>query len=132
MVVRNFLEVHVDDLAALEVLMVEMHDAEFRGRDVLQEFLLLDLGILTVTLGLVLDDFHVLCLHFCHALGTKNDHQAVVVAVRVEVGVLLFLLFLLLPRALIGFLIGLVLSLHFLHFHLCGLLHDHFSIDALE
>ena len=75
MVVRNFLEVHVDDLAALEVLMVEMHDAEFRGRDVLQEFLLLDLGILTVTLGLVLDDFHVLCLHFCHALGTKNNHQ---------------------------------------------------------
>ena len=132
MVVRNFLEVHVDDLAALEVCMVEVHDAEFRGRDVLQEFLLLDLGILTVALGLVLDDFNVLCLHFRHALGTKNDHQAVVVAVRVEVGVLLFLLFLLLPRALIGFLIGLVLSLHFLHFHLRGLLHDHFSIDALE
>ena len=79
----------VDDLASLEVLVIEVQDAELGLGDSWQELFLNDLGVVTVTLGHILLELLSGPFGGGNALSSHGLHNGLVFVIKVRVAILL-------------------------------------------
>ena len=128
----NDAQVHVDDLASLEVLVIEVADDELAAGDVGQELLLGDLGVPPMALDEVLLLLLVVVLEFDHPALAEVPHHFLLLVVQLLIVLILVVLVVLVEeRTLV---VGVVQGPRLLVLQLLldldslvadGLLHDH-------
>ena len=124
MLSRNSVEMHIDNLAPLEVLVIEMHNNKSGLGDHLEELILGNLGVLSVAVGDILGMLDLLLLHGSQSDVSHRFHDMVVtVAVVIVIAVVLELFIIIMADdiALVVF----HLLLHLDSFVFDSFLHDH-------
>ena len=132
----NDAQVHVDDLAPLEVLVIEVADDELAAGDVGQELLLGDLGVPPMALDEVLLLLLVVVLEFDHPALAEVPHHLLLLVVQLLIVLILVVLVVLVEERtlVVGVVQGprllvLQLLLHLGRLVTNGLIHNHVRKD---